>query len=182
VEYTIRTALVADAEATATVQMNSWLHTYRGIIADDFLATLPAGLPNHIERRRVSLSAGSAIHLVGCEVTGAVVGWLAAGPGRDQRLTDEGFTGEVYAIYLLPGVQRRGMGRALMEAAFARLQEGGHRRVYVCALRDNAPAVAFYRRLGGRLLREQSLTIGNSAYAEVVFTFDLMQQASTVLE
>ncbi|MFI6603428.1 GNAT family N-acetyltransferase [Nonomuraea sp. NPDC050536] len=58
-------------------------------------------------------------------------------------------------LHVLPARKRSGIGRQLMRHAFtwAATHHPG-KAVYLEVLRDNAPAVAFYERNGGRLTRE----------------------------
>jgi ribosomal protein S18 acetylase RimI-like enzyme len=53
-------------------------------------------------------------------------------------------------IDLLPGMQGRGHGRALMNAFFASLRSAGVEAVHVGVSSANPGAIAFYRRLGFR--------------------------------
>ncbi|CAD0252078.1 unnamed protein product [Spodoptera exigua] len=56
-------------------------------------------------------------------------------------------------LYVVPGARRRGVGLSLLrELCRMALQEGVH-RVDWHVLEDNAPALAFYSRLGARDLR-----------------------------
>ena len=57
-------------------------------------------------------------------------------------------------IDLLPRLQRRGYGRALMNAFLASLRSAGVPAVHVGVSSRNPGAVAFYRRLGFRNLRD----------------------------
>lgn len=51
-------------------------------------------------------------------------------------------------IDLLPELQRRGLGRQLIEALKRALREAGVPGLHVVPRADNAPAVSFYERLG----------------------------------
>ena len=70
---------------------------------------------------------------------------MTAGPGRHEG--EEGL-GEVWAIYVDPEAQRRGVGRALMAAATRGLADHGFREAVLWVFEANAPARAFYERLG----------------------------------
>lgn len=81
---------------------------------------------------------------------GEVVGFSGGGPARGEP-----GMGEVYAIYLLAEHQGLGIGRALMRESARRLHAAGLRGLLVWVLRENAPARAFYERLGGVAEREK---------------------------
>ncbi len=81
----------------------------------------------------------------------------AMGPGGESYLVAErgrrilGYAarrgGEVTAVFVRPGVQRQGVGRALVEAIRASAGRDGHRSLRVLAARA---AVGFYAALGFR--------------------------------
>lgn len=78
------------------------------------------------------------------------------GPARDGRLLDRGLDGEVRAIYVLRAEQGAGLGRALLAWSAGALLARGHRGMGVWAIAGNAPARAFYERMGGRLAMGES--------------------------
>ena len=122
---TIRQATIEDADATARVQVQSWLETYRGIVPDGYLQSLTDTLSQRQQRHRDKIAANDSIQLVGCNDEGNVVGWLAAGNARAERPRSMGYTGEIYAIYLVKSAWRQGLGRAMMREAFDRLARDG---------------------------------------------------------
>jgi len=58
-------------------------------------------------------------------------------------------TGEVSALYVLPGQHGRGVGRRLLAEVAAHLREQGLLALTIAVLAANAPARGFYRALGG---------------------------------
>lgn len=79
------------------------------------------------------------LFLVG-EIDGTVVAAMMVGY--------EGHRGWVNYLAIEPGLQRRGLGRALMAEAERRLSALGCPKVQLQIRNDNAEAIAFYRRLG----------------------------------
>jgi ribosomal protein S18 acetylase RimI-like enzyme len=63
----------------------------------------------------------------------------------------DGRRGYLYHLAVRPSHRRQGLGRALVLACFAALEEAGIRRAQVSVFADNAAARAFWERLGGRL-------------------------------
>lgn len=60
----------------------------------------------------------------------------------------DGHRGWLYYLAVAPDVQRRGLGRALEEAAERWLRERGVPKVQLMVRAENADVVAFYRALG----------------------------------
>ncbi len=95
-----------------------------------------------------------------------VVGFASGGR---ERAGETGYTGELYAVYLLEPFQRRGHGRELVRAVVGGLRELGLEDMIIWVLRDNRPARNFYERLGGVYVRTQPITIGSVTLEEVSY-------------
>ncbi len=159
----IRPAVLDDAPDIARVHVASWRSTYRDQLPADFLASLAE--PNQRERwQRVIGEGASLVYVV--EERGQVVGFASAGR---ERAGESGYSGELYAIYLLAAAQRRGHGRELVRAVAGGLRDMGLDDMIVWVLRDNQPARRFYERLGGIYVRAQPITIGPATLEEVSY-------------
>jgi ribosomal protein S18 acetylase RimI-like enzyme len=147
----VRRATVDDAEAIERIRVETWRATYRGLLPDGLIDQLQ---PN-VERRRERLRslAPSELDFVAEDNTG-VVGYAFAGP---ERTHDRGFPGEVYAIYVLPAVQGRGHGRALIRECARELAVRGMTAMLIWVLRENQIGRGFYERMGGTPVREKPL-------------------------
>lgn len=161
---TIRPAKPEDAPAIARVHVDSWRETYAGIVPDDFLANLK------VERREAmwskALRAGG-VHGSGIYVaemsTAQVVGFASGGKCRTPEL---GFSGELYAIYLMRSHQGQGVGRRLFDAVAHDLVQEGHKSMMLWVLEDNS-TVSFYKHLGGVATSSKVETIGGKPLNEL---------------
>jgi GNAT superfamily N-acetyltransferase len=159
----VRAALPDDAPAIASVHVSSWRSTYRGLLPEDFLASLSES--GYAERwRRLIADRASRIYVA--EDGGEVVGFASSGR---ERAGEPGYEGELYAIYVLDRAQRRGLGRELVRATVGGLRELGLGDLIIWVLRDNSPARAFYERLGGVYVRAQPITVGPATLEEVSY-------------
>ena len=159
----IRPALQDDAAEIARVHVEAWRSSYRGLLADEFLDSLSeAGYSDRW--RRVIGDGASRVFVV--EEADGIVGFASGGR---ERAGESGFEGELYAIYIVAGSQRKGHGRELVRAMVAALREMGLRDMIVWVLRDNTPAREFYERLGGIYVRSQPITIGPTTLEEVSY-------------
>ena len=154
---TIRPATAADLPALAHVHVTSWRDVYRGIVADDFLAGMSAetSLARFV-RLHGQAPENGALWLLAEDGAGRVFGFAFGGPERDGS---SGYSAEVYAIYLLPEAQRQGLGGALFRELARGLAARGHASILVWVLRDN-PACRFYKAMGGTLISESNITVG----------------------
>lgn len=157
----IRAATTADIAGLARVHVQSWRETYVGIVPQAFLDGL--NLESRERQWRRTLEVSNAVFVA--EDQDQIVGFASCGAARD-----EGFDGEVYALYLLESQHGLGIGKALFQAALEAMWSQGKRRVIVWVLADN-PTRRFYQRMGGVQTLEQSIEIGGATLLELGFAF-----------
>jgi ribosomal protein S18 acetylase RimI-like enzyme len=162
----IRPADVDDAAAIARVHVLSWRSTYQEMLPAEFLESLTeAGYTDRWSRFISERSSRVYVVQEGGD-RAAVVGFASGGR---ERAGETGFTGELYAIYLIESSQRRGYGRELVRAVVGGLREMGLEDMIVWVLRDNRAARDFYERLGGVYIRTQPITLGSVTREEVSY-------------
>jgi GNAT superfamily N-acetyltransferase len=162
--FLVRPAEVDDAVAIARVHVETWRTAYRGLLPDDFLASLDEPMYSERWQRTLADTATSRVYVA--ESAQGVIGFASGGR---ERAGEDGYSGELYAIYVLQEEQRHGHGRRLVQAVVGGLRELRLPDMIVWVLRDNAPARRFYERLGGVYVREQPITIGSAALQEVSY-------------
>ena len=116
----VRLATLDDAADIARVHVASWRTTYRGMLPDDFLASLSE--EHYTERWKRLIAEGSSRVQVVDEPKGGIVGFASGGR---ERAGENTFAGELYAIYVLDSAQRLGHGRELVRAIAGALREIG---------------------------------------------------------
>jgi ribosomal protein S18 acetylase RimI-like enzyme len=163
----IRRAGIDDAPAIAGVLVASWRSTYRTLLPDDFLASLSESAYADRWRRFID-DKSNLVYVVEDESQAGVsiVGFASAGR---ERAGETGYSGELYAIYILDSHQRRGYGSRLVRSVVAGLREMGIDDMLIWVLRDNRPARDFYERLGGVYVRAQPITMGSATLEEVSY-------------
>jgi GNAT superfamily N-acetyltransferase len=145
----IRLAREADIPALVDAHARSWRASYGDLLPAGLIEDVLAARDARAERWRTRLADPSdpGAFLV-AEIAGQAVGLAITGPSRDED--GDAATGEVYAIYLDPGVIGRGVGRALFAAAVADLVSRGFERAILWVLSDNMRARRFYEAAGWR--------------------------------
>ena len=126
-----------DIKGRAFVHFTSWRETYSGIIGDDYLERVMT------QEKCYEIAKRFPDNCLVAKDGGSVVGFVCYGEYRGGGL--EG-AGEISSIYVLGEYQRRGVGRALMDAALSKLSEFG--KVALWVLKDNEKAIDFYKKLG----------------------------------
>jgi GNAT superfamily N-acetyltransferase len=171
----IRPATVHDAAAIATVHVESWRTTYRGIVPAEFLARLSSAQRQQFWRQVLTDPDSRTRVYVAEDERGQIVGFAAGGP---ERSGDPVYTGELYAIYLYAQHQGQGIGRQLAITLVHRLIQDGMTALLLWVLAAN-PARQFYERLGGQPVYEKTVTIGGAPLIEVAYGW---RDAHTLIE
>jgi phosphinothricin acetyltransferase len=95
--------------------------------------------------RRVASRWPAHPWLVGVDDAERVLGYAYAGAFKDRAAY--AWSTEV-SVYIHPGAQRRGVGRALYAALFALLRRQGYRRAYAGVTLPNAASVGLHEAVG----------------------------------
>ena len=145
--YRLRGAHAADAEAIAALHADSWQRTYRGMMSDEFLDGSALENRRSVWRERLSAADSDRLVIVADDGT-RIAGFICAFAHGDA-----GYGAYIDNLHVAHGWKGRGVGRALMRAAAEWIcaKEPGA-GVDLWVMEANAPARAFYDRLGARNL------------------------------
>lgn len=160
-EFIIRKATNEDAQAIASVQVDTWRSTYAGIVPEAFLNSLNA--TGRAENWREQLQAGDMVAFVAEGRTG-VFGFICGGKLREAI---GAYDGELYAIYIVPEGQRSGVGRRMTTSLAEALRIEGFKSMAVWVLERNLAAVSFYQRLGGTEIARKTIEIGGAELSDL---------------
>jgi len=166
----VRYAKREDLRETAKINVDGWRAAYKGIISDDFLDSLDY----EVVRERAEARFGNGLFFVYENKAGEILGFCWCGERND--VTDEGFSEydcELYALYVRPDCIRQGVGKELFCSAASELKANGSSKMILWCLKDNAPAIEFYIKMGGTLLGTKEHTIGGEIYNESGFGYEL---------
>ncbi len=164
--YTIRKATMEDAQAIAEVHVNSWKATYQNLINEQDLSNTT------VEHRQILWETILKLPRKQQPVTvieeqGVIVGFISGGKERTDRF---GYDGEIFAIYLMPSHQGKGLGKRLLKAFAEEMHELGYRSLLIWVLTNN-PTHQFYLKLGAEKIDQEQTTIGFGTYQETAYGF-----------
>ena len=161
----IRRAKIEDATTIAQINVDTWHNAYKGLIDD---AILKARV---VDEKRIAaweetIKNPNRIVLV-CENNKEVVGYLTAGPARD----DCGFENELFALYVKPSSQNQGIGSALINEYKKIIK---NRPFYLYMLKNNQKAAGFYEKNGGVICKKfnRNLEVQGHTFEEVCYVFE----------
>jgi GNAT superfamily N-acetyltransferase len=159
----IRPAVLADAPSIARSHLASWRATYAGIVPQAYLDSLNES--QFTEQWRTWITTETSATICVAEVDGILCGFASAGPLRNSVSS---YDGELYAIYLLPEMQRKGIGRALFTHIAGLLAARKLNHMLLWSLRDN-PSTGFYERMGGAIVADDTCEIGGETLPTVAY-------------
>ncbi len=158
----VRRAKLSDSRDLADIHEQAWLHAYRGLLPG-------LDLVRSVSRRNISWWQAALRKNAGVlvmEVQGTLAGYATFGPAR---LANPSYRGEIYELYILPAYQGIGFGRRFFQATLSELHRNGFAGVIIRVLRDNEPAIRFYRAMGGRKVGESKDRFGTKSVSVLTF-------------
>ena len=136
---TVRRANVADARGIAEVHLRGWQIGYAEFFSAEYLDAMEVD-QREVRWRDGALADESQTVLVAVEGD-RILGFAGYGGNHDDLGTN---VGEIYALYVDPGVWQRGIGTRLIQTAEAALAEAGFERAILWTLGPNLHTRAFY--------------------------------------
>ncbi|HRK71529.1 MAG TPA: GNAT family N-acetyltransferase [Micropepsaceae bacterium] len=133
----IRPAIEADRAGLRGPALRSWLDAYVDILPQADIDDAPAMLERAFDRRITAMRVAL--------LDGVIAGFYSLGNSDDPEKINY-----LWHLYVDPLCQRRGVGRALNDAALAELKSRGGSRVWLDVVAGNEKAIAFYLAMGWR--------------------------------
>ena len=143
-EPTLRLATIADLDAILAVHLASREAAYRGRLPDDAMDHQTVA-----ERRShwagwLTADDAQGQTLV-AEIDGRIAGFCRFGPEESDSTRR---SREIQRLYVTPGAQGRGLGRALLASATAKIAASGCTWATLDVFDFNVDAIRFYEHLG----------------------------------
>lgn len=169
---TVREAKLEDIKDIAKVHVDSWRTTYRGVVPAEYLNSL-----NYKEFEDKWKSRSLTGVFVAQDEKDTIFGFASFGPIRSDQ---EGYDGELYAIYLLEEHQRQGAGKALLAKGVEFLLHQGFSSMFVWGIEKN-PSITFYQAFSPERIAEDSFEIAGERLKEVGFGWPDFSALKTTL-
>jgi len=173
--FKIRRARPDDAEAIATVHVESWRAAYRGHIPDRILNELKIGERTNDWKTWLDLPDLSAFLAI---KTSSVCGFCTLTLSVDEDARQA--VAEIPAFYVHPAWWRQGLGRELCKRAFEEARRRNFEAVTLWVLDSNQPARCFYESMGfsfdGNTKNDTGLT--GTPLQEVRYRYSLPRAAT----
>jgi ribosomal protein S18 acetylase RimI-like enzyme len=144
----IRPTQKIDAHSISSIYVQTWRDTYLSLIPYDYLWSMSTA--RHERAFFDELDSNHSIGFV-AEDAGRVVGFVTGGY---ERHADPVYSGEIYTLYVLRNLQRRGIGTELVCALAGQFGRLGIYSMLVRVLKLN-PYRRFYEKRNGIHLKSE---------------------------
>jgi len=165
----IRDATTDDIEEVAKLHVNSWHETYAGIISQNYLDNMKNNLPKRIERM---INEFNLRHMIVAVLNNEIVGFSEFVLSNEFS-KDLDIDCELCGLYIKNGHKKLGLGSKMFEYVTNLFRENNKKKMGLWCVKENVPAISFYKKKGGIFTKEKTFTIENQEYSEVAFTYDL---------
>ena len=165
----IRNATLEDIELVAKLHVDSWHETYAGIISQDYLDNMKNNLPKRIERMKNELHLRNMIVIT---LNDEIVGFSEF-VFSNEFSKDLDIDCELCGLYIKNGYKHLGLGSIVFEYVKNLFKEKNKKKMGLWCVKENEPAISFYKKKGGAFTKEKTFTIADREYSEVAFLYDL---------
>jgi len=146
----IRPSQKTDAHSMSRIYVQTWQDTYLSVVPYGYLSTM--SVAQHEKAFYNELNSRQITGFV-AEDAGRVIGFITGGY---ERQGDDIYGGEIYTLYVLKNLQRRGVGAKLVSALATQFNRSGIYTMLVRVLKHN-PCRRFYSKINGTYLKAERM-------------------------
>ena len=164
----IRNVAEKDIPSVADIQVNGWKTAYKGIIDDAILNVM--NKEEKIERFKVNYQKNGFIV---AELNNQVVGFCRYIDSNKFTQDISNIDCELLALYVNPDLKYNGIGTKLFQFVTNEFKSKNRTKMILWCLKDNEPSKKFYTKMGGKIIKERTIEIGEKEYLEVGFEYNI---------
>ena len=164
----IRKLQEKDIPHIVDIQITGWQTAYKGIIDDAILISMDK--TKRIERIKQHYKETDFIV---AELSDEVVGFCnyIDSPKYTPDISD--IDCELLALYIKPDLKYNGIGTQLFHFVINDFKRKNKTKMILWCLKDNIPSIKFYSKMGGEIIKDRIINMGNHIYCEVGFGYNL---------
>lgn len=165
--YHIRLNHLEDQEGMAKIKIDSWKHTYKNIIDENYLNSL-----NYEEQTQKYIDSyeeyKSTVLIAEDKSTKEIIGY-ACFSTEPNEYSDS----ELVSLYLSPKETGKGIGSSLFREVIKELKKYNKKSMLIWCIKENKNAIKFYEKQGAIKKHEKMARIGNKVYQEYGFIMNI---------
>lgn len=163
-DYIIRKNLLSDQEQMAKIKVAGWRNAYDCIISSKYLKQMDD--KKLTERYIASYEEYKDLVLVAVREE-EVLGYACFQYSVDK------YDSELVSLYVKPEYLNQGIGTTLFKETAKEIHAHDKDNMIVWCFKENHKTRKFYEELGGKIVEEKTVKIGEESYKEVGYYFDL---------
>lgn len=164
-DYLIRLNRLEDQEQMAHIKVDGWHNAYDNIVSSKYLNSLD--YESQTERYIASFEEFKDLVLVAVK-DDEILGYSCFNKNPSEK-----YDSELVSLYIKNDYLNKGIGSTLLKETAKLLHENNKHNMIIWCFKDNTSAQEFYKSLGGSIVEEKRVKIGDEKYDEVCFYFDL---------
>ena len=164
----IRNVIEKDIPNVADIQVNGWKRAYKGIIDDAILNAM--NKEEKIESFKMNYQKNGFIV---AELENKVVGFCRYIDNNEFTPDMQDIDCEITALYVKPNLKYNGIGTKLFQFVTNEFKSKNKTTMILWCLKDNEPSKKFYTKMGGEIIKEREIEIGEKSYCEVGFMYNI---------
>ena len=164
----IRNIEEKDIPYVVDIQIEGWKVAYKGIIDDHFLNSINRN--ERIEKRKENYKETGFIV---AELNNEVVGFCRYIDNNNFTQDIADIDCELLSIYVKPTLKYNGIGTKMFQYIVEEFKRKNKTKMILWCLKDNEPSKEFYTKMGGKIVREKEIEIGDKKYFEVGFLYNI---------
>ena len=192
-----------DVTIVAQMKLDHWQNVYRGMVDDEYLDKLTlekmiteveiyvdpfskviSGLHERfapenketIDNISLLLEQIKIYALVVESEDSEIVGFCTFSSRRIMETSEIKFNGydyQIHEIYVAPKYRKKGNGKKLIDFAFERINHLNENKILLMAHIQNKNAIDFYMNIGGTIIGNSEIELGDEKYPQIVIGFNL---------
>lgn len=164
----IRDIKKEDIPQVVDIQISGWRAAYKGMIDDEYLENM--NVEKKIKMREKDYNE---TRFIVADINNEVVGFCRYTDNMEKTTETPEADCELRALYVKPELKHNGIGNEMFRYVVNEFKYMGKTKMVLWCLKDNALARRFYEKMGGIIIKERLIHIGNRDYEEVAFEYDI---------
>lgn len=165
----IRNVKLDDIPKVVNIRIKGWQEAYKNIIDSNYLKSLDESIEDRIIRMKNNyMDNGFIVAKLDNEIVG-----FCRYINNNTYSPEFNIDCEIMALYVRPDLKRRGIGKKMFNYVVDEFKSQNKKEMIIWCLKENYPSREFYKNMGGNIVGEKDMNIGNKLYREVGFKYDL---------
>lgn len=157
-----------DIPSVVDIQIDGWKSAYKGIVDNNILNSMNRN--ERIEKRKNDYKQNGFIV---AELNNQIVGFCRYIDSNKFTPNISNIDCELLALYVKQNLKYNGIGTRLFQFVKNEFKSKNKTKMILWCLKDNESSKKFYTKMGGEIVKERTIEIGEKEYLEVGFIYSI---------